>query len=150
MPTKIRTDKVAESISPLVTRVTQDDELRAHAKTALDSAKAIVPASNRRRRPSSRTARRGPFGVWRSRRVGNSPPGMDDGPRKAATNKAVTDEVVRAAAEIRATAEHLTGKTKRKSHKLRTLILGAMVAGAAAVGLKKVLHRDEDEFDYES
>ncbi len=41
MPTKIRTDKVAESITPLVTRVTQDDELRAHAMTALDSAKAI-------------------------------------------------------------------------------------------------------------
>jgi hypothetical protein len=120
MPTKLRTDKVADSISPLVTRVTQDDELRAHAKTALDSAKAIYT------------------------RV------QADGPRKAATNKAVTDEVVKAAAEIRATAEHLTGKTKRKSHKLRNLILGAMIAGAAAVGLKKVLSRDEDEFDYES
>jgi hypothetical protein len=57
---------------------------------------------------------------------------------------------VRAAAEIRATAEHLAGKTGRKSHKLRKLILGVIVAGVAAVGLKKVLHRDEDEFDYES
>ena len=77
-----------------MTRVTQDDELRAHAKTALDSAKAIYTKI------------------------------QADGPRKAATNKAVTDEVMRAAAEIRATAEHLTGKTKRKSHKLRKLILG--------------------------
>lgn len=120
MPTKMRTDKVAESITPIVTRVTQDDELRAHAMTALDSAKAIYTKI------------------------------QADGPRKAATNKAVTDEVVRAAAEIRATAEHLAGKSKRKSHKLRTLIVGIVVAGAAAVGLKKVLSRDEDEFDYES
>ena len=120
MHTKIRTDKVADTISPMVTRVTQDDELRAHAKTALDSAKAIYTKI------------------------------QADGPRKAATSKSLSDEVVKAAAEIRATAEHLTGKSKRKSHKLRTLMLGALVAGAAAVGLKKVLHRDEDEFDYES
>src|SRR4249920_2574233 len=98
MHTKMRTDKVAESLSPLVTRVTQDDELRAHAKTALDSARAIYTKI------------------------------QADGPRKAATNKAVTDEVVRAAAEIRATAEHLAGKTGRKSHKLRKLILGAIIA----------------------
>jgi hypothetical protein len=120
MTTKIRKDKVAESISPLVTRVTQDEELRAHAKTALDSAKAIYTKI------------------------------QADGPRKAATNKAVTDEVVKAASEIRATAEHLTGKTKRKSRKFRKLLFGALLAGAAAVGLKKVLHRDEDEFEYES
>ena len=94
MPTKMRTDKVAESLSPLVTRVTQDDELRAHAKTALDSARAIYTKI------------------------------QADGPRKAATNKAVTDEVVKAASELRMTAERLSGKTKRKSHKLRKLILG--------------------------
>ncbi len=120
MPTKLRTDKVADSLSPLVTRVAQDDELRAHAKTALDSAKAVYSKV------------------------------QSDGPRKAAKNKAVTDDVMKAASELRLTAERLTGKSKRKSHKLRKLILGAVVAGAAAVGLKKVLHRDEDEFDYES
>ncbi|HEY3766235.1 MAG TPA: hypothetical protein VGL44_13845 [Gaiellales bacterium] len=120
MPTKLRTDKVADSLSPLVTRVAQDDELRAHAKTALDSAKAVYSKV------------------------------QSDGPRKAAKNKAVTDDVMKAASELRLTAERLTGKSKRKSHKLRKLILGAIVAGAAAVGLKKVLHRDEDEFDYES
>jgi hypothetical protein len=120
MPTKIRTDKVAESITPLVTRVTQDDELRAHAMTALDSAKAIYTKV------------------------------QSDGPRKAATNKAVTDEIMRAAAEIRATAEHLAGKSKRKSHKLRKFVLGVAIAGAAAFGLKKVLSSDEDEFEYES
>jgi hypothetical protein len=120
MPTKIRTDKVAESITPLVTRVTQDDELRAHAMTALDSAKAIYTKV------------------------------QADGPRKAATNKAVTDEFMKAASELRITAERLSGKTKRKSHKLRKLVIGAMIAGAAAFGLKKVLSSDEDEFEYES
>jgi hypothetical protein len=122
MPTKMRTDKVAESISPLVTRVTQDEELRAHAMTALDSAKAIYSKV------------------------------QSDGPRKAATNKAVTDEVVKAASELRMTAERLTGKAKkrRKGRTLRKLFFGALLAGAAAVGLKKVLHRDEDEFEYES
>jgi hypothetical protein len=120
MPTKIRTDKVAEQITPIVNRVTQDDELRAHAKTALDSAKTIYIKV------------------------------QADGPRKAATNKAVTDEVVKAATELRLTAERLTGKTKRKSHKLRKLIIGAAVAGAAAIGLRKLLTRDEDEFEYEA
>jgi hypothetical protein len=120
MPTKIRTDKVAEQITPIVNRVTQDDELRAHAKTALDSAKTIYSKV------------------------------QSDGARKAATNKDVTDEVVKAATELRLTAERLTGKTKRKSHKLRKLILATMVAGAAAVGLKRILSRDEDEFEYET
>ncbi len=120
MTTKIRKDKVAESITPIVTRVTQDDELRAHAKTALDSARAIYVKI------------------------------QADGPRKAATSKAVSDEIVKAASEIRLTAEHLSGKTQRKSHKLRKLFFGAIITGAAAVGLKKVLSRDEDEFEYES
>jgi hypothetical protein len=48
------------------------------------------------------------------------------------------------------TAERLSGKTQRKSRKFRKLMFGALFAGAAAVGLKKVLHRDEDEFEYES
>lgn len=120
MPTKIRTDKVADSLSPLVTRVAQDEELRAHAKTALDSARAVYNKV------------------------------QSDGPRKAATNKAVTDEVVKAASELRMTAERLTGKSQRKSRKMRTLLFGVIIAAAAAVGLKKVLHRDEDEFEYES
>jgi len=120
MPTKIRTDKVAEQITPIVNRVKDDDELRAHAKKAVDSAKTIYSKV------------------------------QADGPRKAATNKAVTDEVVKAATELRLTAERLTGKTKRKSHKLRKLVIGAVVAGAAAVGLKKSLSRDEDEFEYEA
>jgi hypothetical protein len=120
MPTKIRTDKVAEQLTPIVNRVKDDEELRAHAKTALDSAKTIYSKV------------------------------QSDGARKAATNKAVTDEVVKAASELRMTAERLTGKTQRKSRKMRKLLFGVIIAAAAAVGLKKVLHRDEDEFEYES
>jgi hypothetical protein len=120
MPTKIRTDKVAEQITPFVNRVKDDDQLRDHAKKTLDSAKTIYIKV------------------------------QADGPRKAATNKAVTDEVMKAASELRLTAERLTGKTRRKSHKLRTLVIGAVIAGAAAVGLKKILNRDEDEFEYEA
>jgi hypothetical protein len=120
MQTKMRKDKMAESITPLVNRVAQDDELRAHAMTALDSAKAIYSKI------------------------------QAEGPRKAATNKAVTDEMMKAASEIRATAERLTGKTKRKSRRMRKLLFGTVIAVAAAVGLKKVMHSDEDEFEYES
>jgi hypothetical protein len=120
MTTKIRADKVAESITPMMNRVQQDEQLRAHAKTALDSARAVYA------------------------RV------QADGPRKAATNKSVTDDVMKAATELRMTAERLTGKTQRKSRKLRKLLFGAVIAGAAAFGLKKVLHSDEDEFEYES
>ena len=119
MQGKLRTDKVAD-LTPLVTRIAQDEELRAHAKTALDSARTIYAKI------------------------------QSEGPRSAAARKDVQDEVVKAATELRLTAERLTGKTKRKSHKLRTLVIGAVVAGAAAVGLKKILNRDEDEFEYEA
>jgi hypothetical protein len=120
MTTKIRTDRMAETITPMLSRVQQDEELRAHALTALESAKAVYAKV------------------------------QSDGARKAATNKSVTDDVMKAATELRMTAERLTGKTKRKSHKLRKLLLGAAIAGAAAIGLRKVLHSDEDEFEYES
>ena len=39
MPTKMKTDKMAETLTPIVTRMANDEELRAHAKTALVSAK---------------------------------------------------------------------------------------------------------------
>jgi hypothetical protein len=119
VPTKLKTDKMADALSPLVTRVAQDEELRAHAKTALDSAKTIYAKI------------------------------QADGARKAATSKTVTDEVVKAAGVLRGAAARLQGRTVRRGGKLRKLVIGAAIAAAAAIGIKKLLGSDEDEFDYE-
>ena len=57
MPTKMKTDKMAETLTPIVTRVANDEELRAHAKTALDSAKTIyakIQADGPRKAATSR------------------------------------------------------------------------------------------------
>lgn len=119
MPTKMRTDKMAETLTPIVTRVANDEELRAHAKTALDSAKTIYAKI------------------------------QADGPRKAATSRTVTDEVMKAAAELKVAAARLSDKPAKKSHKFGRLLIGGAIAVAAAIGIKKVLSSDEDEFDYE-
>ena len=119
MPTKIRTDKMAETLSPYVTRVANDEELRAHAKTALDSAKTIYA------------------------RI------QADGPRKAATSRAVSDEFMRAAGELKVAAARLSEKPTKKSRKFGRILIGGAIAVAAAIGIKKVLSSDEDEFDYE-
>lgn len=121
MQTKLRKDKVAETVSPLVTRIANDEELRAHAKTALDSARSIYQKI------------------------------QADGPRDAAKNKDVQDEVMKAATELRHTARRLADKptSARKRHGFRKLLIGsALIVGAVAAS-KKLLHRDEDEFDYE-
>lgn len=122
MQTKLRKDKVAETVSPLVSRIASDDELRAHAKTALDSARSIYQKI------------------------------QSDGPRDAARNKDVHDEVMKAANEIRHTARRLAENkpgAAKKRHGFRKLLIGsALVVGAIAAS-KKLLHRDEDEFDYE-
>jgi hypothetical protein len=115
----MRTDKMAETLTPIVTRVANDEELRAHAMTALDSAKVIYAKM------------------------------QADGPRKAATSRAVTDEVMKAAAELRIAAARLSDKPAKKSRKFGRLLIGGAIAVAAAIGIKKVLASNEDEFDYE-
>jgi hypothetical protein len=114
MPTKMKTDKMAETLTPIVTRVANDEELRAHAKTALDSAKTIYA------------------------RI------QADGPRKA-----VSDEFMRAAGELKVAAARLSEKPTKKSRKFGRILIGGAIAVAAAIGIKKVLSSDEDEFDYE-
>jgi hypothetical protein len=117
--TKLRTDKVADAITPLVTRVANDEELRAHAKTALDSAKTIYS------------------------RI------QSEGARGAAGRKDVQDEMVKAATELKNTAQRLSAKPRARSHKLRKLVVGAALAAAAVVGLKRMISHDDDEFDYQ-
>jgi hypothetical protein len=119
VPTKMKADKMAETLSPLVTRVANDEELRAHAKTALDSAKTIYAKI------------------------------QSEGPRKAATNRTVTDEVVKAASELRGAASRLAEKPARKSRRLRKVVIGTALAAAAAIGIKKMLGSDEDEFEFD-
>jgi hypothetical protein len=119
VPTKIKTDKVADAITPLVTRVANDEELRAHAKTALDSARTIYS------------------------RV------QTDGPRKAAGRKDIQGEVAKAAAELKLAATKLTAQPKKKTHKFRNFLIGSAIIGGAIVGAKRLMGKDQDEFDYE-
>lgn len=122
MASKLRTDKVAETITPLVSRVAGDEELRAQARSALDSARTIYSKV------------------------------QSDGPRKAAGSREVVDEIVKAAGQLRDAAERLTAapaKARKRGAKMRKLVLGAAVAAAAVFGLRKALSRDDDEFDYQ-
>jgi hypothetical protein len=124
VPTKLRTDKVAEAITPLATQVANDPELREHAKAVLDSAKTILEKV------------------------------QSDGPRSAATDKKVQDEVVSAAKEIRKGAARLnmqvpgaTGGSSKKRKVAKAAAVGAVAVGAAVVA-KKAMSKDEDEFEY--
>jgi hypothetical protein len=117
--TKLRTDKVADTVTPLVTRIAADEELRAHAMTALDSARVIYS------------------------RI------QADGARRAAARRDVQDEVMKAATELRQTARRLAEPPRRKTHKLRNVILASAIVIGAVAAAKQILNRDEDEFDYE-
>jgi hypothetical protein len=123
VPTKLRTDKVAEAITPLATQIANDPELREHAKAVLDSAKTVLEKV------------------------------QSNGPRSAATDKKVQDEVIKAAKEIRKGAERLNtqaigGNGSSKKRKVaKAAVVGAAAVGAAVVA-KKAMSRDEDEFEY--
>ena len=42
MPAKLRTDNIADAITPLATRMARDPEIREHAMAVLDSAKTVI------------------------------------------------------------------------------------------------------------
>ncbi|MDX6521848.1 MAG: hypothetical protein QOG02_1007 [Gaiellales bacterium] len=119
MPPKLRTDKVADAITPIATRVAKDPELREHARAVLDSAKVVLDKV------------------------------QHDGARSAAGNKAVQDEVVRAAKEIKQGASRLATKQSpsKKRRAAKAAAAGAVAVGAVVVA-KKAMSKDEDEFEY--
>lgn len=119
MPAKLRTDKVADAITPIATKVARDPELREHAKAVLDSARAVLDKV------------------------------QSDGARSAASDKKVQDEVVRAAKELKQGASKLAAKppSSKKRRVAKVAAAGAVAVGAAVVA-KKAMSKDEDEFEY--
>ena len=119
MPAKLRTDKVADAITPIATQVAKDPELREHAKAVLDSAKAVLVNVQK------------------------------EGARSAAANKDVQDEVVRAANQLKQGAMRLTAKptTSKKRKVAKAAAVGAVAVGTVVVA-KRAMSKDEDEFEY--
>ena len=118
MPSKLKTDKVAEAVTPIVTRVANDPELREHALRALDSARTVYGRVQR------------------------------DGARNAAMRRDVQEEVLAAVAELRTGAGKLMDPPRQKSHTFLKLVVAGVIAAAAVIGIKQVLSSDEDEFEY--
>ena len=112
MPAKLKTDKVADAITPIATKVAKDPELRETAKSVLDRVQA-------------------------------------DGPRSAAGNKKVQDEVMRAAKEVQKGYAKMTAppKASKKKKVAKAAAVGAVAVGTVVVA-KKALSKDEDEFEY--
>jgi hypothetical protein len=119
VPAKLRTDKVADAITPIASRVAKDPELREHARAVLDSAKAVLDKV------------------------------QHEGARSAAGRKDVQDEVVKAAKEIKQGAVRLTAKpsTSKKRRAAKAAAAGAVAVGAVVVA-KRAMSKDEDEFEY--
>jgi hypothetical protein len=119
VPAKLKTDKVADAITPIATKVAKDPELRETAKSVLDSAKTVLD------------------------RV------QADGPRSAAGNKKVQDEVMRAAKEVQKGYAKMTAppKASKKKKVAKAAAVGAVAVGTVVVA-KKALSKDEDEFEY--
>ena len=119
MPAKMKTDKIAETVTPIATRVANDPELREAAKSVLDSAKTVLGKVQK------------------------------DGARSAAVDKKVQDEVIRAAKEIRRAwpRPRPSPRRPRRRRPPRPQPPGAVAVGAVVVA-KKALSKDEDEFEY--
>ena len=102
MQTKLRSDRMAEVITPMVNRIAEDEELRAHVKTALDSARTVY------------------------KKV------QEEGARRAATRRDVHDEVLRAADELSQTARRLSAKPPKTHKLRNALLATALIVGAVA------------------
>jgi hypothetical protein len=118
VPAKLKTDKVAEAVTPIVTRVANDPELREHALRALDSARVVYGRVQR------------------------------EGARNAAMRREVQEEVLAAVAELRTGAGKLMDPPRQKSHKFLKFMVAGLIATVAVIGIKQALSSDEDEFEY--
>jgi hypothetical protein len=119
VPAKLRTDQIADAITPIATRIAQDPELREHAKNVLDSAKTVIEKV------------------------------QADGARSAATDKKVHDQVAKAARELRESAARVQAQRKpSKKRRAAKVAAASAVAVGAAVVAKRALSKDEDEFEY--
>lgn len=121
MATKLNTDKVADAITPLVTKVANDPELREHAKTVFDSARTVYLKV------------------------------QSEGPRDAVSDKRVHDEVIKASSSLREGARRLSEppKKKRRGRAMMKLVIGAALAAGAVISIRRALGSDEDEFEYQ-
>ena len=118
MQTRIRTDKLAESLAPFIERLANDKELQEQARSALVSAKAVYDKV------------------------------QSDGARKAAADRKTPDKAVRAASEFRDAAVRLSEAKKKRRSSFGRMLVGLGIVAAAAYGLLRVLGSDEDVFDY--
>ena len=63
--------------------------------------------------------------------------------------KMKTDKMAETLTPIVTRVARLSEKPTKKSRKFGRFLIGGAIAVAAAIGIKKVLSSDEDEFDYE-
>ena len=119
MPAKLKTDKIADTITPIATRVASDPEVRDAAKSVLDSARTVFEKVQR------------------------------DGAKSAAVDKKVQDEVAKAAKHLQRGVAKATAKpkTSKKKKVVKAAAVGAVAVGTVVVA-KKALSKDEDEFEY--
>jgi preprotein translocase subunit Sss1 len=119
VPAKLNTDKIADTITPIATRVASDPEVRDAAKSVLDSAKTVLEKV------------------------------QANGAKSAAADKKVQDEVVKAAKELQRGVAKATAKPKasKKKKVAKAAAVGAVAVGTVVVA-KKALSKDEDEFEY--
>jgi len=115
----VRTPIAADRVVEHVNRMAKDDELREHAKAALESVMAVYAKV------------------------------QADGPRKAATDRRVNEDVITAAQELRETARRAANPEPPKSGpSLMKLLLLVILAAGAVLGARRILGDDEDEFEY--
>ena len=118
MPAKMKTDKIAETVTPIATRVANDPELREAAKSVLDSAKTVLGKVQK------------------------------DGARSGAVDKKVQDEGARRqGAEEGRGQGHGAAQDVQEEEGGQAAAAGAVAVGAVVVA-KKALSKDEDEFEY--